>query len=51
MKASNIEFHQNPSSGGRGHTCGQTDKQRETESKTDRHDEAVRRFLGLCEHV
>jgi hypothetical protein len=32
MKAANIKFHQNPSSGGRGNTCGQTDKQRERES-------------------
>ena len=40
-KYSNIKFHENPSSGSRVFTCGQT--------KKDRHDEATSRFRILAE--
>ena len=38
-KSSNTKFYENPSSGGRVATCG----------RTDRHDEANRRFKQFCE--
>jgi len=38
-KYSNIKFHENPSSGSRVFSCGQT----------DRHDEANNRYSQVCE--
>ena len=44
-----IKFYDNPSSGSRVVSCGQTD--RRTDGRTDRHDETSSRFSQFCERV
>jgi hypothetical protein len=48
-KPTNIEFHENPSSGIRVVPCGWIGG--ETNRQTDRHDEANSRLLQFCERV
>jgi len=42
---SNIKVHENPSSGSHVVPCGQTD------GRTDKHDEANRRFAQFCKRT
>jgi len=55
-KYSNIEFHENPSSGSQIVPCGQADvrtgggRDRRTDGMTDRHTEASSRCSQFCKH-
>ena len=48
-KSLNTKFHENPSTGTRVVSCGQTDGR--TDRQTDMPDEANSRFSQLCEHA
>jgi hypothetical protein len=48
MKAPNIEFHRNQSSGTRADTCGQMD--RGSDGRTDGHEDAFHEYAKTPEH-
>jgi len=46
-KYSNIDFHENPSSGNQVVSCER--KEGQTDGRTDKHDKVNSRFLQFCE--